>query len=37
MHMMLASDMDNAVNENDRNDSEEKLIHISGIHFPIIF
>lgn len=31
VHMMLASDMDNAVNENDRNDSEEKLIHISAV------
>ncbi|XP_008230385.1 PREDICTED: uncharacterized protein LOC103329665 [Prunus mume] len=31
VHMMLASDMDNAVNENDRNDSEEKLIHISVV------
>lgn len=36
MHMMAVSDMDAAVNENDRNESEEKLMQISGFRNSII-
>lgn len=36
MHMMAVSDMDAAVNENGRNESEEKLMQISGFRNSII-
>jgi hypothetical protein len=36
VHMMAASDMDTVVNENDRNESEEKPTQISGFYGSII-
>ena len=36
MHMMAASDMDTAVNENDRNESDEMQMQISGFCVSII-
>jgi hypothetical protein len=36
VHMMAVSDMDAAVNENDRNESGEKLMQISGFRNSII-
>lgn len=37
VHMMAACDIDTAVNENERKESEEKLMQISGFHDTIIF
>ncbi|KAG6720335.1 hypothetical protein I3842_03G055400 [Carya illinoinensis] len=37
VHVMAASDMDTAVNENERKESEEKLMQISGFHDSIVF
>lgn len=37
VHMMAASDMDTAVNENDRNESDEMQMQISGFCVSIIW
>lgn len=35
VHMMTVSETDSSANEDDENDSEEKLTQISGSHNPI--
>lgn len=36
VHMMTVSDTDTSVNEDDENESEEKLTQISGFHNPLV-
>lgn len=36
VHMMTVSDTDTSANEDDENDSEEKLKQISGSHNPLV-
>lgn len=36
VQMMVASDMDSAVNENDINESEEKPMQFTGSHWTIL-
>ena len=37
LHMIAVSDLEAGVNENDRNEKEEKLVQISGFHSPIFW